>query len=247
MEDQIQEQAIATEDNAELSFWGNFVNIFANPAKTFASLDKRPTWLIPMMMLILATVIITQIAFPILMESQMENFRNNPNIAPEQLQVIEQQMSENVIRTQIITAVSQVIFTFLIFYLLLSFVFYFAGSVILGGDATFKKVLSVFSWSSCILLLASIVGFPLILVKESMQVSISPALLLADDSVGTTLHTLLSKFDFFTIWFLAVFASGFAAIYKFSTAKAYITIGVFWGIWIALSTTLADVFSRFGM
>jgi len=247
MDDQIQDQVMTADNSVELGFWGNFTNIFANPRRTFESLDKRPTWLMPMLILILVTVITTQIAFPILMKAQMEMLRNNPNIAPEQLQVIEQHMSEGVATQRIVTVVSQVIGTPLVFYLLLSFIFYFIGSVILGGDATFKKVLSVFSWSSCILILASLVSFPLILIKESMQVSISPALLLSDDSVGTTLHTLLSKFDFFTIWFLAVFASGFAAIYKFSTAKAYITVGVLWGIWITLSTTLADVFSRFGM
>lgn len=247
MEDQIQEQAEQQEENSELGFWSKFGNIIANPRKTFESLDKRPTWLIPMLILVLIIVITTQIMFPVLIEKQLEMLKDNPNIAAEQLEVIENQMTENMNVQRIITLVSQLIITPLVFYLLLSFIFYFAGSVILGGDATFKKVLAVFSWSTCILIISSFVSFPLGMVKGAMDVSLSPALLLGNEAIGTTIHTLLSKFDFFIIWFLAVFAAGFAVIYRFSMTKAYLTVGLLWGIWIAVSTAFANIFKQFGM
>ena len=247
MEDQVQNQVIETEQSTELGFWSKFGNIIANPRLAFESLDRRPTWLVPMLILIVLVAITTQIMFPAIMEKQMEMIRSNPDIPAEQLQMIENQLSENMNTQRIFALVGQIIFTPLVFYILLSFIFYFVGCVILGGDATFKKVLAIFSWSTCILIISTFITFPLAYAKGTVDVTLSPALLLSGDSIGTTLHTLLSKFDFFMIWFLAVFAFGFSVIYRFSLAKSYITIGILWGIWIAVSTAFANVFKQFGM
>jgi hypothetical protein len=247
MEGNDQDQVAVNETTPELGFWNRLANVFANPRRTFESLDRRPTWLVPMLILVCISIITTQLMFPIIIEKQVEMIRHNPNIPPERLQLIEQQLTENVTTQRVITLVSQIIFTPLIVYLLLAFVFYFTGSVILGGDAPYKKVLSVYSWSTCILIVAAIIGFPLAMAKGSVNISLSPALLLPGDSIGTTIYTLLTNFDIFTIWFLAVFAAGFAIIYRFSMAKAYITVGVLWAIWIAISTAFSGFFNRFGM
>ena len=246
MEDQIQSQAIVSDESAELSFWGKFINIFTNPRITFEALDKRPTWLVPMLILLVLTLLSSMLNFSVMMESYIENFRNNPNISPEQMQVIEQQFAENMSTQKYLTMGGQVV-GFPIVYLIMAGIFYFTGSVILGGDSTFKKVLSVYSWSGCIAILGSIIVTLLIYTKGTMNVTLSPALLLSGDSLGTTLYTLLSKFDLFTIWFLAVFAAGFAIVFRFSTTKAYVAVGVLWGIWIAVSTAFANVFKNFGM
>ncbi len=247
MEDQVQNQVIETEQGPELGFWSKFGNIIANPRIAFESLDKRPTWLMPMVILVAITVATTYYMFPVIIEKQLETFRSNPDISAEQLQLIENQLSENIDTQMYLALAAQIIMTPLVFYILLSFIFYFVGSVILGGDATFKKVLAIFSWSTCILIISTFISFPLAIAKGTIGVSLSPALLLSNELIGTTVHTLLSKFDFFMIWFLAVFAFGFSVIYRFSIAKSYIAIGILWGIWIAISTVFANVFSRFGM
>jgi hypothetical protein len=144
-----------------------------------------------------------------------------------------------------ITVAAQVIGT-PIFFLIIVGIFYLLGNIILGGDTTFKKVLSIYCWSGLIMALASIVKTPLIVIKESMNVSLSPAMLLSGEALGTWYYSLLSKLDFFTIWFLIVFAIGFSVIYRFSRAKAFTAIGITWGIWVAISVILRDVFSRFG-
>lgn len=234
------------EQSEDLGFWQRLVNVYINPRKTFAAVDFRPTWLTPMILIALIAVVTTQIMFPVIMQNQLEKIREMPNIPAEQLQAIEKQFTENSAQQRIITLVSQVVATPVVF-VIIAAIFYFVGSVLLGGDTSFKKVLSVFCWASCISILGTLVVVPLVMSKGSFNVNISPALLLPADSIGTTLHTLLSKFDFFTIWFLAVFALGFSIIYRFSLAKAYAAVGILWGIWIAISTAFAGLFSRFGM
>jgi hypothetical protein len=242
-----EQAAVAANETAPvLGFWGKLGNIFASPRKTFESIDRKPTWVVPLIILILLTIISTQITFPIIMDTQLENLRSNPNIPPERLEVIENQFAENVNTQRLITLASQIIVTPLLF-LALAGIFYLVGTVILGGDTTYKKVLSVLSWSMCIFILSKIVTFPLIIAKGSMSVSLSLALLLPADSIGTRLYTFLSNFDFFVIWFLAVFATGFGIIYRFTNAKAYTAVGILWAILIVVSVALSGVFRQFGM
>jgi hypothetical protein len=230
----------------EMSFIQRFGNIFVNPRKAFESIDRKPTWLWPLVIIIILIAATTQIMFPVVMQAQLDKLRSNANIPAEQMQVIEQQFAQGGSTQRIITIVSQVIVMPLI-YLLLAGIFYFIGSVLLGGDATYKKVLSVLAWSGCISIAATIVMMPLIMIKKSLTVSLSLALLLPIDSSETTLYRILSKIDFFTIWYMIVFALGFSIIYKFSRAKAFTAIGVLWAIWIAISVAFAGFFSRFGM
>lgn len=234
------------ESGPRLGFAGKFINIFTSPSKTFQELDRRPTWIAPLLILVVIVAISTQITFPIIMEAQLETFRNNPNIPPEQLEAIEAQIGDNINTQRYISLGAQVIAMPIIF-LALAGIFFFMGSVILGGDTAFKKVLSVLTWASCISILATLVSTALVMAKGNMNISLSLALLLPADAMDTKLHTFLSKFDFFTIWFLAVFATGFGIIYRFTTAKAYTAVGILWAIWIALSVALSDVFKQFGM
>jgi len=247
MEDQTLTPAEITSQPNEMGFVGKLINIFVNPQKTFESLNRKPTWLWPMILIMVITAITLQITFPMILDTQMESLRNNPNIPPEQLKVIEQQLAENIGQQRIIMTVAPLIFIPLVFYLLLAGIFYFVGSVILGGDCSFKKVLSVWSWSTCIGIVATIVTVPLILAKGNLNVTLSPALLLSGDALDSTLYIVLSQLNFFTAWQLAVFAFGFATIYRFSVSKGYVTIGVLWAIWISLAAIFSSTLKKFGM
>ena len=241
------EQAVVTEEAGPImGFWGRLGNIFGSPTRAFEAIDNKPTWVVPLIITILVTVIFTQLTFPIIMQSQLDRLRSNPDIPQERLEAIENQFSENVQTQRIVTFVSQVVATPII-YLFFAGVFYLVGTLILGGDTSYKKVLSVWSWSGLILTVSAIIGFLLTMVKKTMGTSLSLALLLPADSAGTRLHTLLSNFDFFVIWFLIVFATGFGIIYKFGKGKAFTAVGIMWVIWIVLSVALSGVFRQFGV
>ncbi len=237
---------VANEAAPVLGFWGRLGNIFGSPQKTFEAVDKRPTWLIPLLILIILSIMSTQLMFDEIVNAQLEKARNNPDLTSEQLTQQKEQFTENPMLWRALFSIGS-LFVFPVWFLALTGIFYFVGSVILGGDATFKKLLSVVCWSGCIFILSTIVTVPLVMAKGNVNVSLSLALLLPAEAIDTRLYTLLSKFDFFTIWFLAVFATGFGIIYRFTTAKAYTAVGILWAIWIALSVALSGVFKQFGM
>jgi hypothetical protein len=246
MEMEMQNQQSDRGSTADSGFWGKFINIYTNPSKTFSELIQRPTWLMPMIVILVLAMIVTYITFPIIMKSQVEMLHSNPNISAEQMKAIEAQIAERGDAQKYFALGAQVV-VFPIIYLILAGIFYLVGSVILGGDSSFKKVLSVWSWSTMIGVLAMIVKTPLIFIKENARISISPALLLSGDAIDTTPYLILSQFDFFTIWQLAVFAVGFGMIYRFSTAKSYIAVGALWAIWIVISVAAHDLFRNLGL
>jgi len=246
MEDQVQNQVIETEQSTELGFWSKFINIFINPLKTFESLNRRPTWLIPMLIVLAVVAISVQITYTIQIDAQFEALKNNSNMSSEQLNTQMQWVEDNPVLHRVITSGAALFFVTVVYYFILSLIFYFVGSVILGGDCTYKKVLSLWSWTALIGIAETIVTVPLILAKGSI-VKLSPALLLSSDALDSTLYVLLSQFNFFTIWQLAVLAYGFALIYKFSQAKGFIAIGALWGLWIMISTIFAQTMKNLGI
>ncbi len=245
MEDEVQVQS-NPEVVAGPGFITNFVNIFVNPHKTFIALDRKPSWLIPVIIMTLLTLTLTYLTFPIIMQNQMENIRNNPNIPADRLEAIEQQMAEAG-NAQMYIGVGTQLIVIPIVYLILAGIFFFVGSVLLGGNAPFVKVLAVYAWSSLIGIIGIIVKTPLVFIKEKINVPISPALILPGDAVDSVLYRILSQFDFFTIWQLAVFAYGFSIVYRFSTGKAFTTVGVLWAIWIVIVVVGWNLFKGFGM
>jgi ABC-type multidrug transport system permease subunit len=240
------DQAVAANEAAPvLGFWGKLGNIFGSPQKTFEALSAKPTWIGPLLIFLAIAILLTQLSLPVIMEAQKEKILSNPDISEEQREAMEPYFVVNT-SARLRTLGGQVVITPIIF-LVLAGIFYLVGSIFLGGDTTYKKVLAVVSWSWLIFTLATIVTMTLTMIKGDMNISLSLALLLSADAMGTKLHTFLSKFDFFTIWFLAVFATGFGVIYRFTTAKAYTAVGILWAIWIALSVALSGVFKQFGM
>ncbi len=236
---------VANEAAPVLGFWSKLINVFTSPKKAFESLESKPSWVGPLLIFIAIIIIFTQLSLPIIMEAQKEKILSNPNISEEQREAMEPYFVVNA-SARLKALGGQIIVTPLLFFALAG-IFYLVGSIFLGGDTTYKKVLAVVSWSWLIFILSTVITMTLAMIKGNMNISLSLALLLSADAIGTKLHAFLSKFDFFTIWFLAVFATGFGIIYRFTTAKAYTAVGILWAIWIALSVALSGVFKQFGM
>lgn len=239
-------QASAIEQPDEPGFFNRLVNIFTNPVKAMESINRVPTWFWALALIVLVSLVVAMVVMPFAMQMQIDIIRNNPNIPPEQAQMIEQQMSQGG-AIQYVGAIFGIIIGLPLVIIIIAAIFYFVGSVLLGGDSTFKKNFSIWIWASCISSLGAIIKLPVMYIKKTAMVTFSPALFLSGDNIGKPIYTLFSNFDFFVIWQLAVFATGYSIIYKFSRAKAFITVGILWAIWIVCHVAFSSVFSRFGM
>lgn len=226
----------------ELTIVQKVVGVFTSPAKTFASVDLSPTWIVPLVLAIAVSVVFVYVANDIILDEtliQQEEAMVERGMDPEQ---IDQALAQ----VEKWTPISVWVFTIIgppIMLAIVSGVFLFVGNVILGGKTSFKKALSVTAWSWLIFSLAGLVMLPLVLSQETMQISFSLATFMSDESKNTFLYLFLQKIEIFTIWWIAVYSIGLGVIYKMRTQKMATAVGVVYLIYAVVASALGGMFS----
>jgi len=242
------EQVISTIPPEEKPIGGasKILNIFFEPKRVFESLKIKPTWLVPFIIVALLGIGFFYSTYPYIMNQQVERIKDNDKIPEEQKQVIIDKMTE---RThppvwQLFLAPLGTIVVLVAVAGILFFVF----NVILGGDSSFRRVFSVYCYSSLIAVPAMIVKYPLIMMKKDLNVQTSLALLLSAESKNSFLYSFLSSFDIFTIWQLILVSMGMGILYRYSTKKAFTATCILWIIWIVAKSGLSSLFGgMFGL
>jgi len=218
------------------------VGIFTSPAKTFASIDLSPTWIVPLALVLAVNLVFVYFANNIILEEtlvQQEEAMVERGMDPEKI-------DEAIAQVEKWTPISIWVFTIIgppIMLAIVSGVFLFVGNVILGGKTSFKKVLSVTAWSWLIFSLAGLVMLPLVLSQETMQISFSLATFMSEESKNTFLYRFLQKIDIFTIWWIAVYSIGLGVIYKMKTQKITRAVGIVYFIYAVVASALGGMFS----
>lgn len=216
------------------------LNIFFEPKKVFESLRIKPTWLIPFIIVAIIGIGFFYSTYPYIMQQQVEKIKDNEKIPDEQKQKIIETMTgkDHPPFWQLFIAPVSTLVVLVIVAAVLFFVF----NVLLGGDSTYRRVLSVYTYSSLIAIPEMIVKFPLIMVKKDVGVQTSLALLLSANAKDTFLYSILSSFDIFTIWQVILISLGMGVLYKYSAKKAFTAVFILWIIWILAKSGLSSLF-----
>jgi len=210
------------------------MGIFSRPRETFGSIDEKPDWLLPFLILIAVSILSLVITYhKVILPEQIAKVTEMGNLTEEQLAKAREMMEG---MRGIILSLVGIIITISLFLFLKSGIF-LVFSNILGGESTFKKVLSISSWALLIEVAEIIVKTPVMFLKHSSQVITSLALFFSFLSHKSFTFRLLNKFDFFTIWELALIGIGLSTVSKFSTKKGEGIVFSLWVIWIIISVT----------
>lgn len=219
------------------------VGIFSKPKETFVSIDEKPNWFFPFIILIIISIISLIITYHnIILPEQISRITEMRDLTEEQLAKVKETIGG--ISGLIISLVS-VIFALPIFLFAKSGVL-FVCSNIFGGETTFKKVLSVSSWALLVEALATVIKTPIMLLKHSSEVVTSLALFFPYLSHESICFKFLNKFDFFTVWELALIGIGLGIVSKFSTKKGVIIVFSLWILWIIISVLGSKFLPRLG-
>jgi hypothetical protein len=219
-------------------------NVFARiagalfaPIDTFTEIARRPDVIGPLLVLIVCGYIATAVMLPRLDMAAMaatqseQMHKQNPNMSDDQLAQ----------GLKISGAVTKVMF-WIFPVLLVAWYAIVAGVLLLafrlfGGEGTFKQAFSVTLYAWMPLLLLSLVTIVVVLAQGTFNPMTAATLVksnaafLVDMKEQPVLFALLSAFDLFTIWTIALLSVGFAAVAKMSRAKAA-TIVI--SLWIAM-------------
>jgi len=239
-----QMKAVPAEETRPLGELSKIGNLFFDPVKTFRSLDIKPSWLWAFVIVAVIALISSQLLYPLGIKAQLERLSSLPNLTAEQMEVIKARMMNPTNR--IISIVATPI-TVLIMLVVASGVLYFAFSILLGGNSSFKRVLGVYSFSSLVAIPSAIVTVPLAFAKGSARISLSPTLLLPAEKAEGFLGYFLSQFSFFEIWKYVLVCLGLSLVYKFSKGKSFITVAVLWIIGAVLVGMVSKFAGGFGL
>ena len=217
------------------------VGVLIDPGRTFLSIDRKPTWLFPVIVMVLAVIISNALVADFRIQEARQGIAQNERLTPEQRENIYDRMDEQQAQPfmKLLTYVIGPIVGVLGFIFVISGALYFGGTVMLGGETPFKKVLSVSSWASMVTIPELLLKTPLMLLKKSPQAHISLAALMPSGSEKSLLFNILKHTDLFVIWEITLISMGLALVYRFTTKKAAgLVIG-----WYLFYVVLAVAFS----
>jgi hypothetical protein len=213
------------------------IGVIFSPDATFASIAKRPDWVVPLLFLL-----ITSLAAGIIMAPRID-FGSATREAMEQQKNVPQEQIEKAVRltnsfgkvaTYLAPVFSLIILLIVAGVLLLAFRLF-------GGEGDFKQAFSVTCYASIPTIIKSVVTLAIILAKGGIIPAQALATLvrsnlgfLADYKASPMAFALLTSIDIFSIWFLVLMIIGFAYLARVSKAKSAVIIVSLWLVVLCL-------------
>jgi hypothetical protein len=208
------------------------LNIYFAPKKYFESLKQKSFWLIPLIILIVTSLILTVTTLTsISVEQRLEQLRTR-NLTPEQIEQAERVLKGPIpLISGIIGTIIFIPLLLLIISLILNFIVNF-----LDAQGNFITTFSVAIGAALVRIPSIIIRTIIILIRKNPQVETSLVLFVPFLNKTSFVYRFLQKFDFFTIWELILIALGLKIVYDLKERKIYYWVFGIWLIYIILTS-----------
>jgi len=205
-----------------MSFFERVVGVFFNPRQTLEAVAEKPIWWDVLIVLLVSMSIYSALIMPLATRDALANYQTETGTPPPDFG----QMPKWIL---VIGAIAG-LFSIMVMVFLTCGIIYLIGRLFsTAGD--FAKIIAVYLHAGLVdSLLGNIIRLVLILMKKTIRVSTSLAVLLpADVPLRSFGYILLSQFDFFRLWAFGILAFGLSAVFKVDRKKA---------LWIAFLSWL---------
>lgn len=227
------------------SGFGRVIGALVSPEKTFRSIAERPTWVVPLLLLTLITLLVgyevgRRVDFEQQIRQQMA----------ERGQVSEEQIERSVdfmekygrfffLAPAVLSPVA---------YLFIALAFLVALRLS-GSDVRFDQSFSVTLYAMMPWIVHGLLSYPLILRQETLDpealqqggVLMSNLAALAPEGSGKVLLALLSSLDLFSIWTLVLLIIGYRIVARVSTTSATAVTLTLWLLLLAVKLGAAAI------
>ncbi len=230
---------------------GRIVGVFFSPKATFEDIVRKPSWVLPVVLLTLfsigVTVVINQrVDWRQFMSQQIEKNPRSANLSAEQK---ERQIEGGAKFTPIVTWAIGVCGPIL-FALVVALAMWGAYNLLAGANTNFGTSFAITSHAALTGLVSSLLFILVLYLKPpgtvdmENPVATNLAVLLPDDSAKWLL-ALLKSIDIFTFWTLILLAIGFATTNpkKLKGSKAFMIAFSVWAIYVVCRVGGAWIFS----
>ena len=230
---------------------GRVFGVFFSPKPTFEDIVRKPSWVLPFVLLTLFSIGVTfainqRINWRQFMTQQIEKSPRSANMSAEQK---EQQIEGGAKFTPIFTWAVGVCGP-IIFMLVVALVMWGAYNLLGGANTDFSTSFAITSHAALTGLVSSLLFILILYLKPygtvdlENPVATNLAAFLPDDS-AKWLVALLKSIDIFTFWTLILLAIGFAATNpkKLKSSKALAIAFSVWAVYVVLRVGRAWIFS----
>jgi hypothetical protein len=230
--------------------FSRIVGVFFEPGKTFADIAQRPSWIVPMILLILAGIGFTmalsqRIGWDRVIRQQNEASSRVQQMSPEQReQAVAVQMKIMPATYYGASVVGAPIFAIIVAAVLLGI------TAMKSAGLRFKQVFAVVLWGSLPRVIAGILTVVVIFLKNPDDFNIRNPLafnvgaFMDPNSGSKFMYTLATSLDLFTIWTILLLATGLkaAAGKKLSFTGALVAVVTPWAVVVLAGSAVAGMF-----
>jgi len=219
-----------------------FVGIITSPKATYERVVAHPRWF--GMLLLTTLIVMVCSAGPMFTEwgrqaaldqqvQVMESF--GANVTDEMYANLERRMS-----IAPYTTAGGILFGTVVMLLLVSGILYAVFNAAMGGNATFKQLVTVVVHAGVISALAQLFAAPLNYARGSMSSATNLAVLLPMLDENSFVAQFLGMIDLFMVWYVLVLAIGLGVLYRRRTQPIAISLFALYGV-IAIVVALVKV------
>jgi hypothetical protein len=235
------DNTVSNETKAD-SVGSMLVNIFLSPMRVFGSIKAKPTWIIPFVITLLAMAGTAYVVAPLAMEMQKQQIMTSDKYTPEQRDQAVQQMETFKGVGAIFGVVGGIVGGAIMVFLMAAIIM-FMGSVVFGGSAKFMELVSLVCFTGMISVLGQLVKTPLMMMKQTMDIRTSLAVLLPGSDIKSFAYTILNSLtDVFFVWQIILVIGGVAVLYNFSKGKSAATVLIPVGVIMVIFSAVRAMF-----
>ncbi len=210
----------------------NFGDVILEPSATFDDVAERPRWLVPLIVISVATLIVSYFMLPLYSEMQALGLAQR-DMPPEQREQALTQMEKFKWVGLIIAPLAYAVIT------ALSGLLFWGWAAIAGAkNATFKVAFTALIYAGLIGLLQSIFQAIVVTVKGAEQVAreggpplFGLSLFLERGDMPRLLWGQIANINFFSIWYAVLVAIAGIYALKMSRGSAYALAAFFFVLW----------------
>lgn len=226
------EQTVA-ETGASMSPVARMIGVITSPRQTFEDIVRRPTWLLPFVLVVVVSVVTSYLLIDLIADAQLEQMQEQ--------QMTEQQIEMASKMTRQFGWMFAVV-TIPLFYVIAAAVLLFTGNIVLGGTSNFRTIFSVSCWAGIISVVTSAISVPIMLARGVFESPVSLVFLAPDDK-KSFLYNFFSSIDLFALWFVVVMGIGLAAAYRWANQKGVMVTAFWWLLMVVIGAGWRAMFS----
>lgn len=236
---------------AGMGEFSRITGVFFDPKKTFEDIAKRPTWIVPVVLIVIAILAVSvtmsqRIGMERIVRHGMDASSRAQQMTPEQR---EQAIGMGV-KVASIMAYAAVIFVPLV-YVIIAAVLLGVASGILSAGVRFKQVFAVVCYANLTGLISATLTIVVLFLKNPDEfnaqnpLAFNPAAFMDPNSGSKFLYSLATSLDLFSLWTILLIAVGLkaAAGKKLTFGGALFAVVLPWAVFVLGKSAMAGLFS----